>query len=65
MREFQYKKIYHSLLTSVIVALVTQIHEYKDEQALFMESKRDTLSQLVEITKIQSVDGITPLNRVT
>ena len=57
MREFQYQKIYQSLLTPEIVALVTQIHEYKGEQNLFIESKSDTLTQLVEIAKIQSTEA--------
>ena len=57
MREFQYKKIYKDLLTPEIVALVTQIHEYKGEQALFIESKSDKLTQLVEIAKIQSTEA--------
>ena len=57
MREFQYNKIYQSLLTPEIVALVTQIHEYKGEQNLFIEANTDTLSQLVEIAKIQSTEA--------
>jgi len=57
MREFQYKKIYKDLLTPEIVALVAQIHEYKGEQALFIEANTDTLSQLMEIAKIQSTEA--------
>src|SRR5665647_628009 len=57
MREFQYKKIFKDLLTPEIVALVAQIHEYKGEQALFIEANTDTLSQLVEIAKIQSTEA--------
>ncbi len=29
--------------------MLTQIHEYKGEQSLFIEAKADTLTQLVEI----------------
>lgn len=57
MREFQYKKTYRDLLTPEIVALVAQIHEYKGEQALFIESKSVKLTQLVEIAKIQSTEA--------
>lgn len=57
MRKFKYNNIYQSLLTPEIVALVTQIHEYKGEQNLFIESKSDTLTQLVEIAKIQSTEA--------
>jgi Fic family protein len=57
MREFQYKEIYPSLLTPDIVALVTQIHEYKGEQNLFIETKSDKLTQLLDIAKIQSTEA--------
>ena len=45
------------MLTPEIVALLTQIHEYKGEQTLFIEAKADTLQQLVEIAKIQSTEA--------
>ncbi len=57
MREFPYKRIYKDLLTPEMVALLTQIHEYKGEQALFIESRSDTLTQLVEIARIQSTEA--------
>jgi Fic family protein len=57
MREFNYEKVWHNLLTPDIVALLTQIHEYKGEQTLFIEAKADSLTQLVEIAKIQSTEA--------
>lgn len=57
MRAYDYSKNYDHLLTSDIVALLGQIHEYKGEQALFIEAKSDTLSRLVEIAKIQSTEA--------
>ena len=57
MREFYLKKFYKTLLIPDIVALLTQIHEYKGEQALFIEAKADTLTKLVEIAKIQSTEA--------
>lgn len=57
MRNFDYRKKWQKLLTPEIVALLTQIHEYKGEQSLFIETKADTLSQLVEIAKIQSIEA--------
>ena len=36
---------------------LTQIHEFKGEQTLFIEAKADTLSQLVDIAKIQSIEA--------
>ena len=57
MRDYDYSKIYDSLLTSDAVALLTQIHEFKGEQTLFIEAKKDTLTQLVEIARIQSTEA--------
>lgn len=45
------------LLTPEIVMYLTQIHEFKGEQTLFIEAKADTLSQLVDIAKIQSTEA--------
>ena len=57
MRNFDYKKRYKSLLQPDIVALVAQIHEYKGEQTLFVEARADTLTQLLEVAKIQSTEA--------
>ena len=57
MRTYDFTKNYEKLLTPDIVALLTQIHEYKGEQALFIEAKADTLTKLVEIAKIQSTES--------
>lgn len=54
MREYEYDEKWKSLLTPDIVALLTKIHEYKGEQTLFIESYYDTLTELMEIAKIQS-----------
>jgi hypothetical protein len=58
MRNFDYSKKWEKLLTPEIVALLTQIHEYKGEQSLFIEAKADTLTQLVEIAKIQRIQNL-------
>ena len=57
MRTFSYEERYTCLLQPDIVSLVAQIHEYKGEQALFIEAKADTLTQLLEIAKIQSTEA--------
>ena len=57
MRTFHYKKEYEKLLTPDVVGMLIQIHEYKGQQNLFIESKADALSQLVETAKIQSTDA--------
>ena len=40
MRNYDYRKKWEKLLTSDIVALLTQIHEYKGEQNLFIEASK-------------------------
>ena len=57
MRQFNYQEKWKKLLTPEIVAYLTQIHEFKGEQTLFIEAKADTLTQLVEIAKIQSTEA--------
>lgn len=57
MRIYDFTRAYEKLLTPDIVALLTKIHEYKGEQALFIEAKADTLTKLVEIAKIQSTEA--------
>lgn len=57
MRKFNYEERYRRLLQPDIVKLMAQIHEYKGEQALFIEAKADTLTQLLEIAKIQSTEA--------
>lgn len=57
MRQYDYRKNYHRLLTPEIVAMLGQIHEFKGEQTLFIEAKRDTLTQLLEVAKIQSTEA--------
>ena len=57
MRNYSYKYKWQKMLTPEIVFLLTQIHEYKGEQTLFIEAKADTLTQLVEIAKIQSTES--------
>lgn len=57
MRQFDYREKWKKLLTPEIVSYLTQIHEFKGEQTLFIEVKADTLIQLVEIAKIQSTEA--------
>ena len=57
MRNYDYISRYDALLSSDIVALLSQIHEFKGEQAKLMDTKEDTLTQLVEIAKIQSTEA--------
>ena len=57
MRSFDYNEKWEKLLTPEIVALLTQIHEFKGEQSMFIEARADTLTQLALIAKIQSTEA--------
>ena len=57
MRDFDFKAEYQKLLTPEVVAYLTQIHEYKGQQNLFIEAKADALSNLLGVAKIQSTEA--------
>lgn len=57
MRSFHFKSVYNKLLTPEVVVYLTQIHEYKGQQNLFIEAKADALSNLLEVAKIQSTEA--------
>ncbi len=57
MREFDFFHYGETLLTPSIVNLLSSIHEYKGKQVMFIEAKRDILSSLLEIAKIQSTEA--------
>ena len=51
MRSFDFSNKWKKLLTPDIVTLLTQIHEFKGEQSLFIEAKADVLTRLVDFCK--------------
>ena len=57
MRDYDYTSKWQKLLTPEVVSTITQIHEFKGQQNLFIESKADTLTELLEIAKIQSTEA--------
>ena len=57
MRRFDFEAEYKQLLTPEMIAYLTQIHEFKGQQNLFIEAKSDVLAELVEIAKIQSTEA--------
>ncbi len=57
LRTYDYQTEWTKLLTPKIVRLVSQIHEDRGQQVLFIEAKADTLTQLMEIAKIQSTES--------
>ena len=56
MRNYNFEKWEH-LFTKNIIYMLTQIHEYKGEQNLFIEANPDALAELVEIARIQSTEA--------
>lgn len=54
MRKYNLRIESEKLLTPNIVNLVSLIHEYKGKQTLYIESKKDILTNLLNIAKIQS-----------
>ena len=57
MREFRYKCEYEKLLSADIVALLSQIHEFRGKQTALTDTKPEALYQLLEIAKIQSTEA--------
>lgn len=57
MHKISYKERWKELLTPEIVPLMTKIHEFKGEQALFIEAHADELEHLAEAARIQSTDA--------
>ncbi len=57
MRDFDYRSEYGRLLTADIVALLSQIHEFRGKQTLITEAKPGALAQLRETAKIRSIEA--------
>jgi Fic family protein len=54
MHNFDYKEKPIQLLVPEIVNMISALHECKGKQELYIESKRDVLTALLEVAKIQS-----------
>lgn len=57
MKIYNYKNKWEQFLTPEIVSMLTQIHEFKGNQNLFIQSSVDALTQLAQIAKIQSTEA--------
>ena len=57
MRDFDYKRIYPSLLTPETVLLLACIHEFKGGQVSYKDADADAMNELIELAKIQSTDA--------
>lgn len=56
MRVFNYTELKNKKWDSEIMAYVSNIHEYKARQELFLMQKPEALDKLVEIAKVQSTE---------
>ena len=54
MKTFDYAATPKTLLTPDIVSMLTNIHEHKGRQTLYIEAYADTLTTLMDIAKVQS-----------
>lgn len=57
MRTFNYTTLKNKKWDNEIVAYVSQIHEHKAKQELFLRQKPQELEKLVEIAKVQSTES--------
>ena len=57
MRTFNYVKLKEQLWDTEIVNYLSQIHEAKGKQALYLRQKPEQLDKLVEIAKVQSTEA--------
>lgn len=54
MRKFDYEHVDQDLFDKEIVALLTELHEFRGKQELYMESYPDVLEAMIKVAKIQS-----------
>ena len=57
MRQFDYTKLKDQLWDTEVVNYLSQIHEAKGKQSLYLKQKPEQLDRLVEIAKIQSTEA--------
>ena len=57
MRSFDYISGPEKLLTPRVTALVSQLHEHKGKQELFISAKKDVLTTLGSVARIQSIES--------
>ena len=57
MHIFDYKKYKEHTWDNEIISYVSQIHEYRGKQDLYIRQKPVELDRLIEIAKIQSTES--------
>ena len=53
-RKFDYSKLPQSLVCGEIMALLSAVHEFKGRQDLFVQTRADVLTRLLQVARIQS-----------
>lgn len=54
MRRFEYQHIDQELFDQELVALMTELHEFRGKQELYLESYPDVFEAMIKVAKIQS-----------
>ena len=57
MKSFDYSKLAERTWDNEIVSYLTQIHDFKGKQELYIRQKPVELDRLIEIAKIQSTEA--------
>ena len=57
MRQFDYKKYKAYRWDNEVLNYLSQIHEYKGKQELFLQQKPVEMEKLVEVAKVQSIES--------
>ena len=57
MRSFNYNELKNKKWDNEIIGYISQIHEFKARQELFLKQKADVFEKLVEIAKVQSTEA--------
>lgn len=57
MRSFDYSRLKNRAWDNEIINYLSQIHELKGRQALYLRQKPDELDRLIEIAKVQSTES--------
>ena len=57
MRSFDYRRLADCFWDGEVVSLLSQIHEYKGRQDVFVSQRPSSVARLVDIAKVQSVES--------
>ena len=57
MREYDYSNLADRTWDNEIISYISQIHEFKGKQELFLRQRPVELDRLIEIAKVQSTEA--------